>query len=895
MKPPRWISGLLRRLAPRDHIADVLGDLEEAHGRRVSRRGRIAAWLVTTLEGLDMALALARMRAPRPRLPLSWLDVRLGVRLLRRYPGLTLVAGLALGFAIAVAALTFEAVTQVLNPSLPLDGGDRIVGFRLWNAETRQDVTNTAADLETWRTQLRSVEHVGAFRSVERNLITPDGESESIDLAETSAAAFGATQVPAHMGRTLAASDDVPGAPDVAVIAFHLWQERLGGETDVIGRTVRLGETQVSVVGVMPEGFAFPIAHDAWVPLRFSAADLARRDGPPAGFVFGRLTPGATLANAQAEVAALGARIAREFPDTHAHVTPTVLPYLQAMTNLPALARAALRSTNLGAVLFLVLIASNVALLMFARTVSREAELAMRSALGASRGRLVSQLFIESLVLALAAAAAGLGLASVAMPWVYRIAGIGLGVDRWPFWFHAGLSLLTAIYAVGLAGLVALIAGAWPALRVTSAAARWKIGAQGGSTARFGGVWTGIIVVQVALIVACLPLVVDVGLDTSRFARYELTIPGDEYLTTRVVLQRDAATVDMKDPDTTLADRMRFESSRAALLQELAAEPGIRSATLGDPPGAYVPRRFIDVDGPTQPARSAAGHRPQVATVAPGFFDTLGARIVAGRDLQRADARDDGTTSVVVNESFVTEVLGDGPAVGRRIRFRDLDSQASGDAPAAEPWREVVGVVTDLPLTADPELREQAGIYTPLSPGAQPADLIVHVAGPPGAMAPTVRSIAARVDPALRLSTISTLGDIVRKNAGFYAFWFRVSLAVTGLLLLLSLSCVYAVVSFTVSRRTREIGIRLALGADRRRLLSEILAKPMLRVGIGATLGTAAIAMLLLASQDSVTFRIWALIAGSAAMVVAVSVLACAVPIRRALRIQPTEALRTAE
>jgi predicted permease len=546
-------------------------------------------------------------------------------------------------------------------------------------------------------------------------------------------------------------------------------------------------------------------------------------------------------------------------------------------------------------VLFLVLIASNVALLMFARTVSREAELAMRSALGASRGRIVGQLFIESLVLALAAAAAGLGLASVAMRWVYRIAEIGLDVDRWPFWFHAGLSPLTAVYAVGLAGLVALIAGAWPALRVTAAAARWKMGAQGGSTVRFGGVWTGIIVVQVALTVACLPLVFDVGRDTSNFAQYELAIPGDQYLTTRVVLPRDSVTTDAEGADTALPDRVRFESSLAALHQELAAEPGIRSATFGDPPGAYVPRQFIDVGGPTRPARSAAGHRPQVATVAPGFFDTLGARIVAGRDLQSADARDDGATSVVVNQSFVTEVLGDEPAVGRRLRFRDLHQQAPGDAPPAEPWREIVGVVTDLPLTADPDLRDLAGIYIPLLPGTQPANLIVRVAGPPGAMAPKVRAIAARVDPALRLSTISTLEDLVRTEAGFYAFWFRVSLAVTGLLLLLSLSGVYAVVSFTVSRRTREIGIRLALGADRRRLLSEILAKPMLRVGIGATLGAVAIAMLPLASQGFISLRLAGLIAGCAALVVVVSVLACAVPIRRALRIQPTDALRMAE
>jgi hypothetical protein len=283
-----------------------------------------------------------------------------------------------------------------------------------------------------------------------------------------------------------------------------------------------------------------------------------------------------------------------------------------------------------------------------------------------------------------------------------------------------------------------------------------------------------------------------------------------------------------------------------------------------------------------------------VAAVAPGFFEAFGARVVAGRDFVAADARE-AAAVVVVNQSFAQEVLGGGAPVGRRLRFRDPPSDATlngGDAP--QPWLEIVGVVTDLPLTADPDRPDRAGVYTPVSPSMLPIDLIVHA--PEGqAFAPRLRAVAARVDPALRVSPISTLGDIVRTEAGFYAFWFRLSLVAIGILLLLSLSGIFAVVSFTVSRRTREIGIRLALGADRLRLLPEVLATPMLRVVIGAVLGAAAITMLPLLSNGYVAPWLMGVIAGSAALVVAVSVLACTVPIRRALRIQPTEALRATD
>jgi hypothetical protein len=434
-------------------------------------------------------------------LPRRSLDFKLGVRMLVKYPGLTLVGGLAMAFAIWVGAGAFEFVSQVVSPTLGLDEGERVVALRNWDAAAGRVQPRAVHDFVAWRAELRSVHDLGAYRESERNLITGDGASEPVALAEISASAFRLTRVPPLLGRSLTEADERPDAPPVAVIGHDVWQRRFGGDPGVVGRTVRLGSAPATVVGVMPAGYGFPVAHTVWVPLRLDALDHARGQGPSLR-LFGRLAPGVTLDRAQAELATLGRRAAAEHPATHAQLRPQIMPYARSVFDLSAVEAGMLRSGNVFAVMLVVLVCGNVALLLFARAATREAELLVRTALGATRGQIVTQLFAEALVLGGVAAVVGLAAAGAGLRWMLAVVEADAGT-KLPFWFAGRLSPATVAYAVGLALFGAAIAGVTPALKVTrDLGPRMRQAGAGAGGLQFGGIWTLVIVAQVAVTVA---------------------------------------------------------------------------------------------------------------------------------------------------------------------------------------------------------------------------------------------------------------------------------------------------------------------------------------------------------------------------------------------------------
>ncbi|MGZ8414187.1 MAG: ABC transporter permease, partial [Gemmatirosa sp.] len=307
------------------------------------------------------------------------LDLTLGVRMLAKYPGLTLVGGLAFAFAIWVAAGAFEFAGQVLFPRLPLPDADRVVALERWDAAAGRAQPQALHDLATWRAELKSVAELGAYRLAQRNLITADGESLPTEVAEISASAFRVARARPLLGRALSEADERPDAPAVAVIGHDVWRARFGADSGVVGRAVRLGRTPTTVVGVMPEGFAFPVAQSLWVPFRLSALDYPRGEGP-AITIFGRLAPGATLEEAQAELTTWGRRAAADFPSTHQHLRPRVMPYAQSVALVSGSELFLTRSSYGFFIMLVVLICGNVALLMFARAATREGELVIRNA-----------------------------------------------------------------------------------------------------------------------------------------------------------------------------------------------------------------------------------------------------------------------------------------------------------------------------------------------------------------------------------------------------------------------------------------------------------------------------------------------------------------------------------
>ncbi|GLC26979.1 ABC transporter permease [Roseisolibacter agri] len=845
---------------------------------------------------IAFGLAAQHEDAMRDGRGLAWLgglalDLRLGGRMLVKYPGLTAVGGLAMAFAIWVAAGAFEFTGQVLFPRLPLPDADRVVALERWDAAAGRAQPQALHDFAAWRSDLRSVTELGAYRLAQRNLITADGESLPTEVAEISAAAFRVARARPLLGRALSEADERPDAPAVAVIGHDVWRARFGADSGVVGREVRLGRTPTTVVGVMPEGFAFPVAQSLWVPLRLSPLDYPRGAGP-AITIFGRLARGATLDEAQAELTTWGRRAAADFPGTHRHLRPRVMPYAQSVALVDGSALLVTKSSYVFFVMLVVLICGNVALLMFARAATREGEIAVRNSLGATRRRIVAQLFAEALVLGGVAAAVGLGAAGLGVRLLVRAFEAHSG--RLPFWFHAGLSPWTVLYAVLLTVLGAAIAGVLPGLKVTRGLqARLRQTAAGAGGLRFGGIWTAVIVAQIAVTLG-FPVVAFSVYGGVRGARTMVAdFPAAEFLSARIALDREAS----PGADTSLA---AFVARRRATARELErrlhAEPGVVGVTFAErlPRMHHLPH-WIEVDSggaAPQDPRFPGGYRTSSAAVDADYFDVLGVPVRAGRAFHAGDLAP-GSRVVIVNESFVRLVLGGRNPIGRHLRYdwRNDESGPLSESAGPAPWYEIVGVVPDLGMSAaaDPKV---AGFYHPLA-----ADVVVplHVAvrvrgGDAAAFAPRLRAVAAAVDPTLRVDDVARMDTLSDAGIAFSMFWVRLLGVVSAVAMLLSMAGIYAVMAFTVARRTREIGIRVALGASRRRLVASVFARPLAQVALGVVAG--GVLTVLLRDVEEATPAALAGALAYSVFMLGVCLLACIVPTRRALRVEPTVAMR---
>ena len=701
-------------------------------------------------------------------------------------------------------------------------------------------------------------------------------------------------RVPPLVGRSLVEGDEQAGAPAVVVIGYDVWQNRFEGDPEVVGRTVRLGSAQPTVVGVMPEGFEFPIFHNVWVPLRLNVLDHDRLQGPGI-YVFGRLAPGATLDQAQAELNTLGRRAAAEFPDTHEYLSPQVMPYAQSVLRIPPRVwrafSAGLLSSNLAPTMLLLLICANVALLIFARAASRESELVVRNALGASRARIVGQLFVEALVLGGVAAIIGLAAAAIGLRWgLTFVESVVLEGQPLPFWFDASLSSASILYAGLFTVLGAVVAGVVPGLKVTGGiGARLKEATAGGGGLQFGGVWTAVIVTQVALTVAFPAVALIMQSNRVRIESVDFEIPAEEYLTGRLEMDREALSTASVDTSRA-AFLARYGTTLEELERRLASDAAVTGVTFADLlPRMYHPWNQIEMEEGAVEPPDARGHRVGRASVALNYFEEFDAPIISGRGFNSSDLSPDERV-VIVNNTFVRRVLGGRNPIGQRVRHV---ADESSRVPSFDgPWYEIVGVVRDLGTTSG---YGESGIYHPVAlADTYPLHVALHVRGEPESFAPQLRTAASELDATLRLHDLMPLNEAVRDDVNFYDFWFRLTTFVSSITLFLSLAGIFAVMSFTVSRRTREIGVRVALGADARQVVTGIFRKPLAQVGLGVLVGTFLVAGMLTSELFGRPpgLREVGLITVYAALMMGVCMLSCIVPTRRALRIEPTEALR---
>jgi putative ABC transport system permease protein len=846
----------------------------------------------------------------------SAIDIRLSFRMLAKYPGLTIVGGFAFAFAIWMGAATFELMTSVINPRLPLPGGDRIVGIQLWNALRNQVESQVTFDLVRWRSGSRTIAEFGAFRNTSRNLITSGEIGVPMQVAEMTATGFSIAGVAPSLGRALVAADEQPGAPAVVVIGHEVWREEFGGDATVIGREVRLGRTPHIVVGVMPSEFAFPSTYSLWTALRLDEVSAVPRQGPSIR-VFGRLAAGASMDAAQAELTTIGQRIASESPETHRDLRPQVMPYARSIMQITGDgAMLALAVGNLPLVLLVILICGNVGLLMFARAASRETELVIRTALGASRGRIVMQLFTEALVLGTVAAIVGLAAAGFGLRWVMgTVQAEMMNGAALPFWLDHRLSPATYLYTAALTLLGAVIAGVVPALKVTRGLGeRLKQTSSGAGGLRFGGIWTVVIVAQVAVTVTFPAVSYVLRREGRMIATAKSGVADERFLSLTVDMDREPPPEAPGDTSRA-AFLAHYDRTFNELRERLRSDKAVVGVTYAERlPRMYHPHRLVEMDsGGAAPLRPEwPAYRVSSAEVDPSYFKTFDAPILSGRDFHSGDLREDehpigvagaAAGTVIVNESFVRLVLGGRNAIGRRLRYHSFEDRSPREVEEREdaPWYEIVGVVPDLGMAIGADVGQQeggdpkvAGIYHAARPAqVEPALMGIKVHGDPQSFERRLRELAVATDPALKVYAIRPLARLNDDEVRIMQFWTRLTLGVSGVAILLSLAGIYAVMSFTLSRRTREIGIRVALGANRPRVLLAVFRKPLAQVSLGIVVG-AALTAPLASAGDGFTFTTAKLVGlGSyILLMLAICLTACIVPARRAMRIEPSEALR---
>jgi putative ABC transport system permease protein len=822
---------------------------------------------------------------------ISWIDLRLGVRMLSKNPGITLVGGLAMAVAIAIGAGMFGFSYSLLNPRLPLDEGHRIVAVENRDAWSNSPRDPFLHDFAAWRQELRTIRDVSAYRNVARNLITPDGGAEPVRLAEMSASGFRVARVAPALGRPLVEEDERPGAPPVVVIGHDVWRTRFGGDPRVVGQTVRLGNAVHTVVGVMPQGFAFPVSHGWWIPLRLSPAGHEPGEGPEV-FVFGRLAPGAGWDEAQAELDAVGRRASAAYPGTHADLRPQVLNYTVPAMGIQDMPAWEVTIINAMISLLLVVVAVNVAVLIYARTATRRGEIAIRTALGASRRRIVAQLFAEALVLASVAAIAGLLLAGAGLRTAHGIMKMG-NPDAAAFWLDFGLRPATVLYVVGLTVLAAVIAGVLPALGATGRRVQDSLRQLGGGTGlQLGRTWTVLIVTQVAFAVGAIPVVLGVAANEMGEAVTRPLFPEDEFLSAGLEM-------DPEPPAGTDAEAYRrefaagFADRQQEVVRRLRAEPWVAEVAVGTSLPAMGGWTAIQVERPGT-EQGTSQHITTVNHVDGDYLAAFGSTTLAGRGLGAADA-DTAARTLVVNQAFVRRYLQNDDVLGHRVRFGWPRKPRPGQQEAPpEPWHEIVGVVADVHANAiAPELA-QPGIFRALVPGQfSRAELVVRVRGAdvPAYLA-RMRAVTAAVDPTLRLEP-RVLAEVYGQEESAVRLMGVVLGAVILSVVGLSAAGIYAMMSFTVTQRRREIGLRAALGADPRRLLSGIFARSLRQLALGGAVGLAVAVALNLAMKGSVFHgRNLLLVPAVCLLMMVIGMLAAVGPARRSLRIHPMEALR---
>jgi putative ABC transport system permease protein len=841
-------------------------------------------------------------------------DLRFAARLLAKDRGFTFVAVLALALGIGVNTTMFTAVNAICLRGLPIDEPERVMSIRMRDARD-QPRDLSYRDFDDIRRELRAFDSVAAGATLTTAVREEDegggaagsasgsggggsgggSAADRVTAAYVSASAFRAIGETPRIGRDFREEDDRLGAPVVAIIGSGLWTSRYGSDPAIVGRTILVGARPATVIGVMPDRFKFPNNADLWLPL---ASMPGLNDQPRDArslTVFGRLRDGATAGHAQDEFSAAVARLAREFPETTAGMRAHVQP-INDRFNSPITQPAWIAFISIG--IFLVLIScANVANLLLMRSSRRGRELAVRAALGATRGRMVRQLLVESSLLAVLGGVFGLGLAFIGN----RLFAAAIPEGGLPYWIELTIDgRVLAVLTVACLGTVMLF-GLAPSLHVSKTDVRTVLQEAGRSVS--GGIrarrWTAVfLTAEFALTMLLMCGLVSNVYTARESERASQTIDTSNLLTMWV---------------TPSPQRYRDDADRLAFYQRvderLRAVPALASVSLaGALPLSGAPPRQLEIDGRSS-ASGAGATKPTVftTTVGAGYFETLGRPVLRGRSFTWRDGTP-GNAHVIVNQRFVELFLRDGDPIGRRIRLTSdqrtggpgaASPGAAGPAAASgtddAPWLTIVGIA--------PVLRQRSAVapdpivYLPLGSGAPAsAAIIVRSATAPEALAPLLRAEVRALDPELPVYRVRTMAQVI-DEAGWNPRLGR-NLLTTIALIAFGLAALglYAVTTHAVAQRTQEIGIRVALGAGAQQVTWLVLRRALRQLAVGLTAGvicTYAFDRVLGGVPSEPNSFVHLRVIGPAmALLIGMTLAACLAPIMRATRLDPVIALR---
>ncbi len=802
-------------------------------------------------------------------------DCRFGIRMMLKHPGLSLMAIGTFGLGIGLTTTVFRMVNGALWKGLPVEQADRIVAVERTDLSRNSAPINiTVHDYADWREQQTVFDGIALFGDwiATINLSESDGRPERYRGVESTANLFDVLRVNPVLGRTFREGEDLPGAEPVIIIGFDVWRDRYQFSPDALGRTVSVNGARRTIIGVMPEGFGFPDRQQAWMPMEYDPVGTPRGEGRQYVGV-ARLRDGVTLDEAKSQLAAIAARLERAYPETNQGIGATLDRFTVRFVGG---AFKPLMLTMLGAVIGVLLIAcSNVANLLLVRVTARVREVALRTALGATRIRVIRQFFVEVLVLAAIGGALGFALGDLGMASMNSL----LQLSPPPFWVTFDVDHRVTLFVIGMTTLAAVFSGVMPALKASGAdiSETLKDESRGASSFKLGRLSAGFVVAEVA--VSC-ALLIGSGLmikSAMQIRRMDLPFETEHILTARVSLP------EMEYPDS--ASRIQFYER---LLSRLEAVPGVEAATLSDGlPGSGNGTRVFEADGHMY-ASDDDFPVAREGIVTPGYFRTFDVELLQGRAFDAGDRK--GSLPVtVVNESFVRTFFTDGQTIGRRIRMGRRDTTAA--------WLTVVGVAPDLHMQGIANLNgTPAGFYIPIAQSGvgREVRMALRARGEPAALTTDVRAAVAAVDPDLPIYDVFTLDRVMENSTWLYRIFGSVFMVLGFFALFLAAVGLYGVMSFAASLRTHEIGIRMALGAQGRQLVGLVLRRGVAQLAIGLVFGIC-LAALAVGPLQTILYNVSArdvFVFGTVVLTLgAVGVLASLLPALRVIKVDPVAAL----